>query len=116
MRFLPALKKLGIVGLSEALAREGADFNILVNTIAPGASTPALDTALVGSSQEFKPEYVAPFVSLLASDRVPDLRSSGLFEVACGWHARTRLQRSKGYEFSCDSDSVAVLRPQQKLS
>lgn len=33
---------------------------------------------------------------------MPEPKSDGLFEVTCGWHAQTRLQRSQGYDFSCD--------------
>ena len=49
-------------------------------------------------SPAFKPEYNAPFVSLLASDRAP--ANGALFEVGCGWHARTRWQRSRSHDFS----------------
>lgn len=67
-----SFKKLGILGLSEAIAREEVEFNIHVNTIAPGASTPAMAAALAVSSHNYKPEFVAPSVSLLASESMPE--------------------------------------------
>ena len=50
----------------------------------------------------FKPDYVAPLVALLCSDKVPDPPTGGLFEVGSGWHARTRWQRSGGHGFPID--------------
>lgn len=51
--------------------------------------------------QAFKPEYVVPLVLLLTSDQVPPATATGLlYEVGCGWQARTRWQRSGGYRFS----------------
>ena len=52
--------------------------------------------------QAFKPEYVAPLVALLCSDRVPDPSTGGLFEVGSGWFGRTRWQRSGGHGFPID--------------
>lgn len=52
--------------------------------------------------QAFKPEYVAPFVALLCSDKVPDPPTGGLFEVGSGWCGRTRWQRSGGHGFPID--------------
>lgn len=52
--------------------------------------------------QAFKPDYVAPFVALLCSDKVPDPATGGLFEVGSGWAARTRWQRSGGHGFPVD--------------
>jgi multifunctional beta-oxidation protein len=51
--------------------------------------------------QAFRPEYVAPLVVLLCSDKCPD-STGGLFEVGCGWQARTRWQRSGGHGFPVD--------------
>ncbi|KAJ9608804.1 hypothetical protein H2200_006575 [Cladophialophora chaetospira] len=88
--------KCAIIGFSEALAREGAKHNILVNAIAPTASTPALAVAVKDASTSFSAEYCAPFVAALCSDSVPYPSTGGLFELAVGWHARTRLQATHG--------------------
>lgn len=94
------LQKLGILGLSEATARKGQEYNIRVNTIAPVASTGGLAVALAGSNDKnkepiFKPEYIVPVVLLLSSDRLKgevNRTNGGLFEVGCGWHAASRLR------------------------
>lgn len=52
--------------------------------------------------QAFKPDYVAPLVLLLVSDKMPDPPTGMLFEVGSGWHARTRWQRSGGFGFPID--------------
>lgn len=98
-----AAAKLGILGLSRALAREGAKYNINVNTIAPNAGTNMTRSIMPEEMvQAFKPEQVAPLVVALCSDKVPDPPTGGLFEVGSGWHARTRWQRSGGHGFPVD--------------
>ena len=97
-----AAAKLGILGLSRAIAREGAKYNIYVNTIAPNAGTNMTRTIMPEEMvQAFKPDYVAPMVVALCSDKVPD-PTGGLFEVGSGWQARTRWQRSGGVGFPVD--------------
>ncbi|EXJ61413.1 uncharacterized protein A1O5_11728 [Cladophialophora psammophila CBS 110553] len=106
--------KLGILGVSEATAREGRKYNIRVNTIAPVASTRSLAMALTDTDKNnlavFLPEYVAPVVVLLSSDtlngKINDT-AGGLFEVGCGWHANTRLRPVSELKFS----STAELSP-----
>lgn len=49
--------------------------------------------------QAFKPDYIAPLVVLLCSDKVPKPPTGGLFEVGSGWVGRTRWQRSGGHGF-----------------
>lgn len=96
-------QKLGILGFSRALAREGAKYNIYVNTIAPNAGTNMTRSVMPEEMvQAFKPDYVAPFVALLCSDKLPDPATGGLFEVGSGWAARTRWQRSGGHGFPID--------------
>lgn len=98
-----AAAKLGILGFSRALALEGRKNNIYVNTIAPNAGTQLTRTVMPEELvQAFKPDYVAPLVLLLSSDKMPDPPTGYLFEVGSGWQARTRWQRSGGHGFPVD--------------
>ena len=93
-----AVAKLGILGFSRALAREGEKYNIRVNTIAPNAGTAMTATVFPEEIvRAFKPEYVAPLVGLLAAENVPG--TGGLFEVGSGWIGATRWQRTGGHAF-----------------
>lgn len=97
-----AAAKIGILGFSRALAREGAKYNIYVNTIAPNAGTNMTRTIMPEEVvQALKPDYVAPMVMLLASDKCPE-PTGGLYEVGSGWQAQTRWQRSGGHGFPVD--------------
>ena len=82
---------------------EGAKYNILVNTIAPNAGTAMTKTILPEELvQAFKPEYIAPVVLALCSDKVPKNTTGGLYEVGSGWVGRTRWQRTGGHGFPVD--------------
>jgi len=97
-----AAAKCGILGFSRALAREGAKYNIYVNTIAPNAGTNMTRTIMPEEMvQAFKPDYVAPLVVLLSSDKCPD-PTGRLYEVGSGWQAQTRWQRTGGHGFPID--------------
>lgn len=52
--------------------------------------------------QAFKPDYVAPLVLALCSDKVPEGPTGRLYEVGSGWIGRTRWQRSGGHAFPVD--------------
>jgi multifunctional beta-oxidation protein len=52
--------------------------------------------------QAFKPDYVAPLVVALCSDKVPKPPTGLLLEVGSGWVGRTRWQRSGGHGFPVD--------------
>ncbi|KAF4468055.1 peroxisomal multifunctional beta-oxidation [Fusarium albosuccineum] len=96
-----AAAKTAIIGFSRALAIEGRKYNIKVNCIAPSAGTQLTQGVL---SEEVvrtrKPDYVAPFVVLLSSDKAPPTATGQLFEVGCGWQGRIRWQRSDGVDFT----------------
>lgn len=49
--------------------------------------------------QAFKPDYIAPLVVALCSDKVPKPATGGLYEVGSGWAGRTRWQRTGGHGF-----------------
>ncbi|KAJ0113885.1 peroxisomal hydratase-dehydrogenase-epimerase [Diaporthe amygdali] len=92
--------KCAILGFSRALALEGAKYNIYVNTIAPNAGTAMTKTILPEELvQAFKPEYIAPVVVALSSDKVPKNPTGGLYEVGSGWVGATRWQRTNGHGF-----------------
>ena len=85
------------------MAREGAKYNIFVNTIAPNAGTNMTRSIMPEDMvQAFKPEQVAPLVVALSSDKVPQPPTGNLYEVGSGWQARTRWQRSGGHGFPVD--------------
>ncbi|KAK6333914.1 bifunctional hydroxyacyl-CoA dehydrogenase/enoyl-CoA hydratase fox2 [Orbilia blumenaviensis] len=97
-----AAAKLGILGFSRALAREGQKYNIFVNTIAPNAGTNMTRTVMPEEIvQALKPDYIAPLVALLSSDHCPD-PTGGLYEVGSGWVGKTRWQRTGGHGFPID--------------
>lgn len=113
-------QKLGILGFSRALAVEGKRYNILVNTIAPNAGTQLTASVLPPEILEaFKPEYVAPLVIALCSDKVPSSAATGaLYEVGSGYQARTRWQRSGGHGFPVDDKPLtpeAVVKNWEKI-
>jgi len=113
-----AAAKCGILGFSRALAREGAKYNIYVNTIAPNAGTAMTKTILPEELvQAFKPDYVGPLVVALCSDKVPKPPTGRLYEVGSGWYAQTRWQRSGGHGFPVDVTLTpeAVLKQWQKI-
>lgn len=61
--------------------------------------------------QAFKPEYIAPLVVALCSDKLPN-PTGGLYEVGSGWVGETRWQRSGGFGFPID----VVLTPEELLT
>lgn len=98
-----AAAKAAILGFSRAIALEGAKYNIYVNTIAPNAGTAMTRTILPEELvQAFKPEYIAPVVLALSSDKVPKKPTGGLYEVGSGWVGETRWQRTFGHGFPID--------------
>lgn len=83
-----------------ASAVEGQKHNIYVNTIAPNAGTAMTRTILPEEMvQAFKPDYIAPLVLALCSDKVPENPTGRLYEVGSGWAGRTRFERSQGASF-----------------
>ncbi|OTA96072.1 hypothetical protein M434DRAFT_393156 [Hypoxylon sp. CO27-5] len=98
-----AAAKAGILGFSRTIALEGAKYNIYCNTIAPNAGTAMTRTILPEELvQAFKPDYIAPLVLALCSDKVPENPTGYLYEVGSGWCGRTRWQRSGGVGFPID--------------
>ena len=90
--------KLGLVGLINTLAQEGAKYNIKANALAPIAATRMTEDILPPEVfKKLTPEYVAPVVAYLCTEEVPD--SASVFIVGGGKVQRTALFQNKGVTF-----------------
>lgn len=93
--------KLGIFGLAQTLAIEGAAKNILCNTVGPTAGSRLTATVLPKEVLDvLKPEYVTPAVVLLGHETCPV--TGKLFEVGGGWVSQTRWEQTEGIFFRDD--------------
>ena len=90
--------KLGLVGLINTLAQEGAKYNIKANALAPIAATRMTEDILPPEVfQKLTPEYVAPVMAYLCTEEVPD--SASVFIVGGGKVQRVALFQNKGVTF-----------------
>lgn len=90
--------KLGLFGLAQSLAIEGASKGILVNTIAPVAASRLTRSVMPERMlAALDPALVAPLVLWLAHETCTD--TGQLFEAGGGWIGRVRWERSEGVSF-----------------
>ncbi|WP_448628197.1 SDR family NAD(P)-dependent oxidoreductase [Geodermatophilus sp. URMC 64] len=103
-----AAAKMGLVGLVNVLAQEGARAGVLVNAIAPVAATRMTEPLLPEAAlRGLAPDLVPPVVAHLVSERC---RQSGLvLEVGGGRVARVQVVESDLEELPADDDGVAAV-------
>ncbi|NDJ91494.1 SDR family oxidoreductase [Mycolicibacter kumamotonensis] len=90
--------KLGLVGMINTLAIEGAKYNIKANAIAPIAATRMTEDILPPEVLEkLKPEYVAPVVAYLCTEEVAETGS--VFIAGGGKVQRAALFENAGASF-----------------
>jgi NAD(P)-dependent dehydrogenase (short-subunit alcohol dehydrogenase family) len=90
--------KLGLVGLINTLAQEGAKYSIHANAVAPVAATRMTEDILPPEVLEkLKPEYVAPVVAYLCTEECPD--NGSVFIVGGGSVQRAALFENAGPKF-----------------
>jgi len=101
-----AAAKLGTIGFTHALSKEGARYNINVNSICPTAGTRLTATVMEQSMLDvLKPEYVAPLVLYLASDECKT--NGGVFEAGMGLIAEFRWLKTAGGYFDATKGFTA---------
>ena len=90
--------KLGLVGMINTLAQEGAKYNIKTNAVAPIAATRMTQDILPEEVlKNLTPEFVAPVVAYLCTEEVPD--SASVFIVGGGKVQRAALFQNEGITF-----------------
>jgi NAD(P)-dependent dehydrogenase (short-subunit alcohol dehydrogenase family) len=87
--------KMGLLGLSNVLAVEGAKNNIKCNTVAPIARTRLTEQLLGGMAEHLDPEHVTPLVAYLCSEQCE--LTHECFDVGGGRYARIFIGLSKGW-------------------
>ncbi|KAH3379898.1 hypothetical protein KXV52_003698 [Aspergillus fumigatus] len=95
--------KLGQVGFTETLAKEGAKYNIIANVIAPIAASRMTATIMPPEVLEnLKPDWVVPLVAVLVHPS-NTTESGSIFEVGGGHMAKLRWERAKGALLKTDA-------------
>ncbi|MFK7896516.1 MAG: SDR family oxidoreductase [Myxococcota bacterium] len=87
--------KMGMVGLSNVLAVEGARNNIKSNVIAPIARTRLTEDLLGPMAEHVKAECVTPLVTYLCSEQCEETHS--IYSVGGGRFARIFIGMGEGY-------------------
>lgn len=90
--------KSGIIGLSKALAKEGAKTNISVFALVPHALTAMTETiGLQHVAPKASPDLVAPMVTFLCHPETESSKLTGrVFEAGPGWYCEMRWRRTRG--------------------
>jgi NAD(P)-dependent dehydrogenase (short-subunit alcohol dehydrogenase family) len=90
-----AAAKMGLVGLSNVTAIEGAKYNIRSNVITPIARTRLTEDLMGSLGDMFAPEFIVPMVAYLVSEECE--YSHEIFNVGAGRYARIFVGSAPGW-------------------
>jgi NAD(P)-dependent dehydrogenase (short-subunit alcohol dehydrogenase family) len=96
--------KMGLVGLSNVLAVEGAKANIKSNVIAPIAYTRLTEELMGSMKDKIQPEQVTPLVAFLCSEACDVTHS--IYSVGGGRFARIFIGEAPGWTKKGDTATV----------
>ncbi|KAH9014309.1 peroxisomal hydratase-dehydrogenase-epimerase [Lactarius pseudohatsudake] len=96
--------KMGLVGFTKTLAREGAKYNIKANAYCTRIAASAMTATVMPPEmlEHFGPEYVAPLVVAITHPDGPDA-SGKVFVLGAGYISEIRWERSRGVVFKTDN-------------
>jgi len=107
--------KMGVVGLSRTLAIEGAKNNILVNVVAPWASSrmtrgvsDAAADRYASAGDVLAPEKIAPLAVLLCHPSCPSTGQT--YQAGAGVFSRVTTQLTEGYALKDGETAEDLLR------
>jgi multifunctional beta-oxidation protein len=102
-----AAAKMAVVGFTETLAKEGLKYNIVANTLAPGAASRLTATVFDQKMMEImKPDWVVPLVGVLTHES--NTKETGsIFEASSGHFSKIRWERSDGLVLRADEELTA---------
>jgi NAD(P)-dependent dehydrogenase (short-subunit alcohol dehydrogenase family) len=99
--------KMGIIGLTHSLAREGEKYNVLTNCVVPLADSRMTETVLSGDVRELlSPSHITPMVLFLSHDSCTS--NGSVFEIGAGVYSKIRIERSQGIKLG-SKDSYATV-------
>ncbi len=102
-----ASAKMGMFGLAQSIAMEGAKTNITCNCVSPFGAT-EMNSANFPEplKNAIKTEYVAPLVAYLAHEQCTE--SGSMFEASAGSFKKVRWERSVGLNLDPRTDEVTL--------
>lgn len=99
--------KMGLVGLAQTLAIEGANSNIHCNVIVPTAASRLTEDILPPDIySELKPHFIAPIVVYLCHESCTT--NGAIIDSAIGWAGKVHLVRSKGKMLRAKNKTVVT--------